>query len=87
MPEHRITFARSARKELEKLPPQIAERILARIEDLSVNPRPSGSLKLKGDSNLWRVRIGDYRVVYAIDDGKSVDICFIRHRKDIYRDI
>ncbi|HEY0257581.1 MAG TPA: type II toxin-antitoxin system RelE/ParE family toxin [Candidatus Methylacidiphilales bacterium] len=88
MPEYQIDFARSARKELEKLPPQIAERILGRVENLKVAPRPSGSLKLKGESSLWRIRIGDYRVIYSIDDQKHrIDISFIRHRKDIYRDI
>ena len=88
MPEYKITFARSARKELEKLPPHIAERILDRVEDLSAVPRPAGSLKLKGESSLWRIRIGDYRVIYAINDLKRVlDISFIRHRKDVYRDI
>jgi mRNA interferase RelE/StbE len=88
MPEYQIDFARSARKELEKLPPQIAERILDRIENLSAEPRPSGSLKLKGESLLWRIRIGDYRVIYSIDDRKhKIDVSFIRHRKDVYRDI
>jgi mRNA interferase RelE/StbE len=88
MPEYQIDFARSARKELEKLPPHMAERILDRVEDLSSEPRPSGSLKLKGESRLWRIRVGDYRVIYAIDDQKNrIDVSFIRHRKDVYRDI
>ncbi len=88
MPEYSVTFARSARKELEKLTPQIAERILNRIEALAVNPRPAGFLKLKGEDRLWRIRIGDYRVVYEIDDGNLiVDVSIIRHRKDVYRDI
>jgi mRNA interferase RelE/StbE len=87
MPDYSITFARSARKELEKLPPQFASRILERIESLVSTPRPSGSLKLKGEENLWRIRIGDYRVIYEIDDPKrNIDITVIRHRKDVYRD-
>ena len=87
MPNYSITFARSARKELEKLPSQAASRILERIENLASTPRPVGSVKLKGEVNLWRIRVGDYRVVYEIDDLKrSVDVSVIRHRKDVYRD-
>jgi mRNA interferase RelE/StbE len=86
--KYTIVFAKSARKELENLPPQIAERIFDRIEALGEESRPSGSLKLKGDSNLWRVRVGDYRVIYSIDDRKhEVDVSMVRHRKDVYRDI
>jgi len=87
MPDYSITFARSARKELEKIPPQFATRILEKIENLVFGPRPIGSLKLKGEDNLWRIRIGDYRVIYEIDDFKHcIDVTVIRHRKDVYRD-
>ena len=68
MAEYRITFARSARKELDRLSADLAERVLQKIEALSENPRPSGVTKLKGQKNLWRLRVGDYRVVYGIDD-------------------
>jgi mRNA interferase RelE/StbE len=88
MPDYATTFARSARKELDKLPPPQAERILKRIENLISNPRPVGSVKLKGNDDLWRVRVGDYRVIYQIDDRKMlIDISIIRHRRDVYRDI
>jgi mRNA interferase RelE/StbE len=81
-----IVFARSARKELESINNKIVLQILRKIEKLSVNPRSLGSLKLKGEKDLWRIRIGDYRVVYSIDDiHKIVDISLIRHRKDVYR--
>ena len=87
MPDYSVTFARSARKELEKLAPQVVTRILERIENLVSIPRPVGSLKLKGEGNLWRIRIGDYRVIYEIDDLKRcIDVTIIRHRKDVYRD-
>jgi mRNA-degrading endonuclease RelE of RelBE toxin-antitoxin system len=55
MPDYSLTFARSARKELEKLPPQFAARIFERIENLVGTPRPIGSVKLKGDDALWRI--------------------------------
>jgi len=87
MPDYTITFARSARKELEKLPPPISKRILVRIEALAANPRPAGSLKLKGEDRLWRIRVGDYRVIYEICVRELiVDVSIVRHRKDVYRD-
>ncbi len=88
MPDYAITFARSARMELEKLPLPIAERILVRIEALATHPRPANSLKLKGKDYLWRIRVGDYRVIYEIRDREwIVDVSIVRHRKDVYRDI
>jgi mRNA interferase RelE/StbE len=71
MDEYSIVFARSARKELEGLPRLIKTRILNRIERLSTNPRPANVRKLVGSEYLWRLRIGDYRVVYP-ELGKSV---------------
>ena len=65
-----VIFARSARQELEALPRRVAERILTRIETLAENPRPRGCRKLQGSSQLWRIRVGEYRVIYAVDDGK-----------------
>ncbi len=86
MPDYAVLFARSARKELETLPDLTGRRILSAIERLKTNPRPTGVRKLKGAENLWRLRVGDFRVVYAIDDKQSlIDIQIIRHRKDAYR--
>lgn len=54
---------------------------------LQQNPRPSGVVKLKGDHQLYRVRIGDYRIVYIIDDNdKLIKITRIRHRQDVYKE-
>jgi mRNA interferase RelE/StbE len=86
MDDYTIVFARSARKELEGLPESTALRILARIEALAGEPRPRGCCKLTGSDDLWRIRVGDYRVLYAIDDTERlVDIIAVRHRKDAYR--
>ena len=83
-----ITFTRSARKELQKLEKNTAERIFAKIESLLLEPRPSGCKKLKGQNSLWRIRIGDYRIVYSINDNdRIVDITIIRHRNDVYKDL
>ncbi len=88
MADYRLTFARSARKELENLPTSLVVRLLARIEALSVNPRPGGVVKLRGESNLWRLRVGDYRVVYSIDDdARLVDVSIVRHRREVYREL
>jgi len=86
MVEYTVVFARSARKELESLSPTLADRILSRIESLPAQPRPSGCRKLRGEQNLWRLRVGDYRVIYRVDDQQVlVDIIAVRHRKDAYR--
>lgn len=86
MAEYSIVFARSARKELEDLPHLVNTSVLNRIEQLSKNPRPVGVRKLVGSEYLWRLRIGDYRVIYGIyDEQKPVDIIPIRHRRDAYR--
>ena len=86
MAEYKITIARSARKELQALALDMAKRVLQRIESLSVNPRPSGCKKLSGSTDLWRIRISDYRVVYRVDDtNRIVDVTVVRHRREVYR--
>jgi mRNA interferase RelE/StbE len=86
MPQYAIVFARSARKELQALPLTIAERVLDKIALLASNPRPAGYKKLRGHSSLWRIRVGEYRVIYSIDDNHLVvDISVVRHRSEAYR--
>ena len=86
MGEYRVALVRSARRELESLPRATADRILAALERLTADPRPPGSRKLHGAADLWRLRVGDYRVVYVINDAqKLVDVRVVRHRKDAYR--
>ncbi len=86
MGNYTITFARSARKEIETLDIDTATKIFHKIEGLSGECRPQGCRKLKGSINLWRIRIGDYRVIYAIDEKqKIVDITAIKHRGEAYK--
>jgi mRNA interferase RelE/StbE len=85
MAEYHISFARSARKELQSLPASLVQRIFPKIEALSKNPQPKGCRKLKGEKHLYRIRIGEYRVVYTIsDDEHLVDIIAVRHRRAAY---
>jgi mRNA interferase RelE/StbE len=84
---YEIIFDPPARKDLKKIPRQDAARIMKKIRDLASDPRPPGSKKLKGyDGNVWRIRVGVYRVIYEIDDdGQIIIILVIQHRKDVYR--
>ncbi len=85
MADYSITFARSARKELEALGPPILGKIFAKIEALAVQPRPNGCRKLRAEQNLWRIRVGDYRVIYAVyDERHVVDVITVRHRSAAY---
>ncbi len=75
-----------ARKELESLPDNILAPVLRKLDSLRKAPRPAGCKKLKGYKDLWRVRVGDWRVVYIIDDSaKLVSITRIAHRRQVYR--
>ncbi len=86
MADYAVVFARSASKELRALDTPLAFRILKRIEALSTNPRPDGVVKLEGATDLWRIRVGEWRVVYRIADReRSVDIIAVRHRREAYR--
>lgn len=86
MADYAVIFTRSSRQELEALDTPLIRRIFPKIEALSDHPRPKGSIKLQGKKNLWRIRTGDYRVVYAIDDEKRlVDVIAVRHRSKVYR--
>lgn len=86
VPLYRIVVSRSAEKDLKRLSTSIFKRIAVKVDALAENPRPSGSKKLKGTQDeLWRVRVGDYRIIYEIgDELKLVDIRRVRHRKDVY---
>jgi mRNA interferase RelE/StbE len=84
--DYAVVFARSARKELQNLDPQVARRILRQVEALVTDPRPSGVVKLEGATDLWRIRVGQWRVVYRVSDReRMVDIIAVRHRSDVYR--
>jgi mRNA interferase RelE/StbE len=85
--EYRIYIKKSAARELEGLAKKDLLKVLGRIEALAENPRPTGAEKLAG-VELWRIRQGDYRIVYSIeDDLLTVWIVKIGHRRKVYRKI
>jgi mRNA interferase RelE/StbE len=76
----------TAEKSLDKLPHLVRRRVVDALRELRKNPRPAASVKLTGDENLWRIRIGNYRVVYEIHDARLVILVLrVAHRKDVYR--
>ena len=83
--KYSVDVIRSAQKQLEKFPADHQERILVAMEGLAEVPRPDGCTKLSG-RDAWRVRVGDYRVIYEVaDESQRVTIVVIAHRKDAYR--
>lgn len=82
---YRIVISRLAGKELRQLPHDVISKIHSKIAALTDNPRPSGVVKLITFENLWRIRVGTYRVIYSIDDKEQIiDIRRIVDRKDAY---
>jgi mRNA interferase RelE/StbE len=80
-----VVIKSSAQKELDALDDAVFSRIDRRILALAENPRPAGCKKLKGYKDQWRIRIGDRRVVYFIDDSaKRVSVSRVAHRREVY---
>lgn len=83
---YRITLAPPAARQLRKLDPQARRRIQAALELLAVEPRPPAATQLVGGSGEWRVRTGDYRIVYEVaDDHLLVLVLRVGHRREVYR--
>jgi len=82
---YHVALTASAEKELHRLPAKVVARIMPRLEHLASAPRPPGCKKLKGGDKEWRIRAGDYRIVYVIDDtARTVDVTRIAHRREVY---
>ena len=81
-----IVTPKAVQKQLDNLPDEIYQRILKKLEQLSEEPRPDGVVKLKGSTDEYRIRIGDYRVRYKINDSELIILLVqCKHRKDSYR--
>lgn len=81
-----VVFSDSSKKFLKKLrDAALLDRLLAALEKLATNPRPQGCRKLSGTTDRYRIRVGDYRIIYRIDDGKvTVLVLVIGHRREVY---
>jgi mRNA interferase RelE/StbE len=80
-----LEITTSAQKELDALNDPLFARVDRKILALADDPRPVGSKKLKGYKDLWRIRVGDWRVVYVVDDAaKVVSITRVAHRREVY---
>jgi mRNA interferase RelE/StbE len=85
--EYSLTIKPSAAKEVQAISDQVTlSRLIEKIKSLAAQPRPSGSEKLAGRQNLYRVRQGNYRVIYSVDEKScGVDVVKVGHRGDVYR--
>lgn len=83
---YEVLLERSVERALKRVSQPDFTRILVALKELAFNPRPPGCKKLVGGERDWRVRVGDYRVLYEIDDAeKAVRILNVKHRRDAYR--
>lgn len=82
---YRVEFTTAAARQVKKLPRPARDRILDAIEDLGEDPRPHGVKKLSGEQTAWRIRIGEYRVIYDVFDAELV-VTVVRagHRREVY---
>ena len=86
MASYNVVFKPSVERDLRSLPKTVVARILKQIEVLRKNPFPGHSVKLVGAEQLYRIRVGDYRIVYAIDkEAQEMMVHYIRHRREVYR--
>lgn len=82
---YRVEFTTAAARQVKKLPRPARDRILDAIDDLQHDPRPNGAKKLAGEQSAWRIRVGDYRVIYdVLDHELVVTVLRAGHRREIY---
>ncbi|WP_061230193.1 type II toxin-antitoxin system RelE family toxin [Dietzia cinnamea] len=82
---YRVEFTAAAARQVKKLPRPARDRVLDAIEDLGEDPRPHGARKLVGERTAWRIRIGDYRVLYDVFDSElTVFVVRAAHRREVY---
>jgi mRNA interferase RelE/StbE len=84
---YQVEFTKVASKQFKKLPQDVKERINLKIQELAIEPRPNGVKKLEDEDNFYRIRAGNYRVIYQIfDDILLVSIVTVGHRSEVYQD-
>ncbi|WP_406715298.1 type II toxin-antitoxin system RelE family toxin [Trueperella pyogenes] len=83
---YHVEFTSAAARQVKKLSRPTRERVLSAVEALAANPRPQGSRKLVGEQRAWRIRIGEYRIIYEIfDDSLTVTVVRAAHRREVHR--
>ncbi len=88
MASYNVILKPSVEKDLRVLPAAMLKRVFQRIETLKDDPYPRGSRKLAGAEQLYRIRLGDYRIVYTVDKAsRQVIVYYVRHRRDVYRQL
>jgi mRNA interferase RelE/StbE len=86
--DYQVVLRPAASQALDKLPRNMQPRLIAKVQSLAGNPRPHGVKKLQGQINLYRVKLGNYRIIYAIDDANHiVTVTIIADRKESYREL
>ncbi|MDP3185728.1 MAG: type II toxin-antitoxin system RelE/ParE family toxin [Anaerolineales bacterium] len=86
MASYNVDFKLSVHKDFRRLPKSVVERVMKRIEKLKDEPFPHGVDKLEGVERLYRIVVGDYRIVYEVDtQAKQIMILYVRHRREVYR--
>lgn len=87
MASYRLEWRRSTRKDLRRIAPTDVVRIIAAVEALAEDPLPSGCVKLSGSERCYRIRVGDYRILYEVQgDCLVIEVIKVGHRRDVYKD-
>ena len=82
---YEIVIKKSAQKEIKQLPKHTINRVITKIKSLEENAYPAGAVKLVGSENTWRIRVGNYRIIYDVYEDRLVtEVVAVRHRKDAY---
>ena len=88
MGSYKIEFKRSADRDIRRIQADLIPRILEKVEALRDDPSPRQSLKLSGTEATYRLRVGDYRVIYSVDtETETIVVYYIRHRREAYRQL
>jgi len=83
---YEVYLERAAERDLKRLPSEVFYRVILSIKALAEDPRPAGCRRIAGSKDDWRIRVGDYRVIYEIDEeAKAVRVMRVRHRQQAYR--
>ena len=88
MAAYKVRFKTAVDKDLGNLPKNVVTRVWQRFESLKQQPFPRQAVKLEGSEGLYRLRVGDYRIIYGVDvAAREVVIHYVRHRREVYRSL